>query len=67
MPRLTFLFDLFLDDDECSSPTTCQNGGTCTNSVGSYSCDCTGTGYEGTNCATGIMFLLVNDNRCKFV
>ena len=40
------------DVDECADGV-CQNSGVCTNSVGSYSCDCTGTGYEGTDCDTG--------------
>ena len=42
-----------LDVDECSPSNTCQNSGVCTNSVGSYSCDCSGTGFEGTDCETG--------------
>ena len=46
------LFSKRIDDDECST-NTCQNGAVCTNSVGSYSCDCTGTGYEGTDCDIG--------------
>ncbi|MFQ5335084.1 MAG: calcium-binding EGF-like domain-containing protein [Flavobacteriales bacterium] len=35
----------------------CQNGGTCVEDDGS--CDCSGTGYEGTNCET--------EERAKFL
>ena len=41
------------DINECSS-SPCQNGGNCTDQVNGYECNCT-TGYEGTNCGTGIM------------
>ena len=41
------------DIDECDVDAPCQHSGTCTNSPGSYTCDCTNTGYEGTNCETG--------------
>ena len=41
------------DINECD-PSPCQNGGTCsTPNVNMYQCDCTGTGYTGTNCETG--------------
>ena len=49
------LFIFLSDLDECTVNQPCQNSGVCTNSVGSYSCDCTGTGYEGTDCDTGEM------------
>ena len=46
----------FLDVNECLN-TPCANAGTCENSIGSYSCSCTG-GWEGSNCQTGkIQFL----------
>ena len=42
------------DIDECATGTPCNNGGTCTNTpAGSFTCDCTGTGYEGDTCQTG--------------
>jgi hypothetical protein len=36
--------------DNCS-PNPCQNGGTCTNGIATYTCACA-TGYTGTNCQT---------------
>ena len=39
------------DIDECS-PNPCQNDGTCTDGVDSFTCDCV-AGYTGTNCMTG--------------
>ena len=43
----------FLDVNECLD-NPCANAGTCVNSIGSYSCSCTG-GWEGSNCQTGII------------
>ena len=40
------------DIDECAS-SPCQNGGTCTDSVNSYTCNCD-AGYSGDNCETDI-------------
>ena len=37
------------DIDECNS-TPCENGGVCENTVGSFTCNCTGTGFDGDNC-----------------
>ena len=36
----------------------CDNGGICTNLPGSFTCDCTGTGYEGAMCRSGRFLLL---------
>ena len=44
-------FSTFSDVDECTN-FPCSNGGTCTNTVGSYTCQCV-TGYTGTNCEQG--------------
>ena len=44
----------FVDVDECSS-NPCQNGGSCTDAVNSYSCSCV-AGYTGTTCETGILW-----------
>uniref|UniRef100_A0A1X7UJX2 EGF-like domain-containing protein n=1 Tax=Amphimedon queenslandica TaxID=400682 RepID=A0A1X7UJX2_AMPQE len=37
-------------------PTPCQNGGSCTlvSAPSNYTCDCTGTGYQGINCSTPV-------------
>ena len=44
--------------DECSAAVDpCANGGQCQNTVGSYSCDCTDTGYTGLGCETGKTFM----------
>jgi cysteine-rich repeat protein len=41
------------DVDECADDP-CENGGACTNTTGSFSCDCAGTGYSGTTCQTDV-------------
>ena len=43
-----------IDIDECTTIAPCQNGGSCFNTDGSYTCDCTATGYTGTNCDNGM-------------
>ena len=35
------------------SPDPCQNSGVCADTGSGYTCDCTDTGYEGTDCDTG--------------
>ena len=42
---------IFSDINECMNDP-CQNGGTCVNSPGSYSCDCV-EGYKGDHCQEG--------------
>jgi hypothetical protein len=44
------VFYYIADVDECVS-TPCQNSGTCTDAVNSYTCTCA-AGYTGTNCET---------------
>ena len=41
----------FLDIDECAT-IPCQNGGSCTDQVNGYTCNCV-DGYDGTNCEMG--------------
>ena len=45
----------FTDIDECAA-RPCQNDGVCSNSLGGYSCDCTDTGYNGTDCEIGMIY-----------
>ena len=40
---------VLLKTDDCS-PSPCKNGGTCTDGVGAYTCNCT-VGYEGEDCS----------------
>ena len=42
------VFDILVDIDDCT-PDPCQNGGTCTDGVASYTCGCV-NGYDGTDC-----------------
>ena len=41
----------FSDVNECKS-SPCENNGTCINSIGSYTCDCT-DGWKDKDCKTG--------------
>ena len=51
--RLTLYVQSFYfeDIDDCAI-TPCQNGGTCSDGVDSYTCSCA-AGYSGRNCQTG--------------
>ena len=51
---MRFNINVFTDIDECIdvNNTPCLNGGQCTNTVGSYTCDCA-NGYTSENCASG--------------
>ena len=42
---------LFTDKDECD-PNPCQNGGTCTDGIDSFTCSCE-EGFTGITCQTG--------------
>ena len=44
---------LWVRNDECSERNLSCNGGTCMNTPGTFTCDCscTGTGFEGPTCA----------------
>ncbi len=41
--------DTCVEIDACD-PDPCQHGGTCSDQLIGYSCNCAGTGYEGTDC-----------------
>ncbi len=47
-PSLTVCWDGEINVDDCA-PNPCQNGGTCTDGVNSYTCACP-AGWTGTNC-----------------
>ena len=47
----TCVLCIYLDIDECAS-FPCENGGTCSDGVNSYSCKCK-LGYAGKDCETG--------------
>jgi hypothetical protein len=55
--------DCGTDVNECLN-NPCQHGGICTNSPGSYSCNCANTGYSGTNCATDIDECTAGTDNC---
>ena len=42
---------ILIEIDECGIQP-CVHG-VCEDRINSYTCDCTGTGYEGINCDTG--------------
>ena len=45
------IYDIALDIDECAS-SPCQNGGSCSDEVNMFRCNCV-AGFEGANCQTG--------------
>ena len=52
---LTFLLlNILTDIDECENDP-CVNNGVCSNTIGSYECNCDGTGYEGKDCDIGTL------------
>ena len=59
MKVILIIHSLLTDEDEClanSGVGPCKNGATCTNTVGSYTCNCA-SGYKGKNCADGNFYL----------
>ena len=49
------------DIDDCE-PNPCEHGGTCTDGVNSYTCECV-DGYTGVNCETGMTFIIYITNK----
>ena len=45
-------YDALSDINECDG-SPCQNSGSCSNTPGSYTCDCSSTGFVGPNCGAG--------------
>ena len=54
---------LYIDINECDD-SPCVNGA-CNNTAGSFTCDCTGTGFDGALCqnSKAYMFLLIDVNE----
>ena len=50
--KICFPIFFLTDIDECGA-APCQHGGTCTDQVNGYTCECM-AGYTGTNCETGM-------------
>ena len=44
------IFNFVVDINECNTGTPCSNGGICSNTIGSFTCNCTGTGFGGATC-----------------
>ena len=55
LPDYYFFYDILILQiaaiDDCE-PNSCEHGGTCTDGVDSYTCECA-DGYTGVNCETG--------------
>ena len=51
------------DINECSNVYFCKNDGGCVNLNGTFSCNCTGTGFEGARCESPIDNC--NPNPCE--
>ncbi len=57
---------LFLDIDECTNSTICGNGN-CTNTIGSYTCQCPiGYTFGGNGTCVGKCFLLFLLDKINF-
>ena len=50
--ELLCIIYFFTDVDECEIVNFCQNNGKCTNSEGSFECECA-DGYKGETCQQG--------------
>lgn len=49
--------------DDCK-PNPCSNNGSCTDLIGGYECDCSGTGFYGSNCDIDIDECLTENISC---
>ena len=47
-----YIIYISTDINECATGTPC-NSGSCSNTPGTFTCDCTGTGFEGPTCSSG--------------
>lgn len=52
LPKVVSIVDI----DECAILDICQNGGTCTNTNGSFMCACL-SGWTGDTCKNGMLFI----------
>lgn len=50
--------------DDCT-PTSCANGGICTDDVNGFSCDCAGTGFNGPTCEIPDRILAESGEACS--
>ena len=50
---LRIFTNFVVDINECNTGTPCLNGGVCSNTLGSFTCNCSGTGYQGVTCQNG--------------
>jgi hypothetical protein len=55
-----------LDDDPANGCETnnCENGGECIDGINEYTCDCSGTGYQGTLCDTDVDECFEGTDNC---
>lgn len=60
----SYIFGWIQDEvDECAR-FPCQHGGTCTDKVNDYLCNCT-DGWTGKNCESPIDFCRTTDRKCQ--
>ena len=55
---VSVLISFVPDTNECAS-NPCQYGSTCTDEIDGYTCICA-SGYEGTNCGTGMSIQMLS-------
>ena len=64
-----FVFVFYLDIDECIESHGCHSDAVCTNSVGSYHCQCeTGYNGDGVNCqCKNFWIATVNQTKPNYI